>query len=295
ELQNQLLVQRDTLNFICSTAEEIVAEKAIGFEALSVQLVNLTPRWSDIERVLNSQLTRLENGYAKLNEWNLKVADLDKWIDQVTDFVHAEQPAVGNLETLKAQLEQSQGLSADIETLKPKMQQVESAVGDLAPQCTPEMKDYLKNRMDDLDKRWTDVIRLTKAKHDGLHDVHTRSQKIFDDIQQLTTWLTSVEEELNSPVAPATGKDLQLLIKKHKQLKDELESRSNTVEAAVCLGEEMVGSLESSPEMAQQLQVQLNSTRNQWSVICQHVHDKLKHLTDSFEHWRELQGKLLKK
>lgn len=65
-------------------------------------------RWADIERVLNSQLHRLECGYIKLKDWDRKATEMDKWMDQVTDFVHAEQPAVGNLETLKAQLEQSQ-------------------------------------------------------------------------------------------------------------------------------------------------------------------------------------------
>lgn len=69
-----------------------------------------------------------------------------------------------------------------------------------------------------------------------------------------------------------------------------MQSRSETVEAAVCLGEEMVGSLEGSPEVAQQLQLQLNATRKQWSAICQHVRDKLTNFTQAFEEWKELQG-----
>lgn len=47
------------------------------------------------------------------------------------------------------------------------MQQVEASIVELTPLCTPQLKDYLTTRMDELDKRWTDVLRLSKAKHDG--------------------------------------------------------------------------------------------------------------------------------
>src|SRR5690349_8852169 len=75
-----------------------------------------------------------------------------------------------------------------------------------------------------------------------------------------------------------------------KQIREELESKSETVEAAVKLAEELAASLEASPAAAAQVHVQLQSTRQHWMAICKHLNDRLKVLTDAFERWKEFQG-----
>ncbi len=65
-------------------------------------------RWKDIGERRNRLLSGLENGLGRLQEWDRYATELDSWLDQVTEFLHAEQPAHGDMAALKEQLEQSQ-------------------------------------------------------------------------------------------------------------------------------------------------------------------------------------------
>ncbi|XP_003373442.1 zinc finger protein [Trichinella spiralis] len=180
-------------------------------------------RWTDIERVLTNQLTRLKAGMSKLQDWEFRASELENWMLQVKEFIQAEKPALGNTETLKAQLEQSQALMNDIETLVPKIQQMETWVHELELNCKPRVGEYLRARMEDIDSRWTDVVRVTEAKHESLNKAYTQSKVIFDEVQQLTQWLWSVEQEIQTFGNPSSGKELHTMIKQHKEFERLME------------------------------------------------------------------------
>ncbi|VDP04603.1 unnamed protein product [Soboliphyme baturini] len=164
-LQNEMGIQHENLNFIISAADDFIGEHPENFIRFSEELVNIVPRWNDIEQVLNNQLTRLENGFAKLQDWSMCAVELEKWMNQVTQFIHSEKAAMGNIETLRKQLEQSQGLINDTVVLEAKMKQMETCSNELKSICKPSVKEYVSNRMEEIDARWADVLRLIKAKH----------------------------------------------------------------------------------------------------------------------------------
>ncbi|VDP07593.1 unnamed protein product [Soboliphyme baturini] len=74
-----------------------------------------------------------------------------------------------------------------------------------------------------------------------------------------------------------------------EQFLQELDGKSSTVEEAVCLGEQMVGSLADTDEVARDLQQQFLSTRQQWGSICKAMSDRLNVLMSAFELWKEFQ------
>uniref|UniRef100_A0A5S6Q921 Ras-related protein Rab-21 n=1 Tax=Trichuris muris TaxID=70415 RepID=A0A5S6Q921_TRIMR len=272
ELEKEMTIQRENLSFVVNAADELRREGANEHEALSGKLSIMVPRWSDIERVLTNQLARLESGFAILQDWELRVAELERWMVQVTEFIYAEKPAVGNVETLKAQLEQSQALISDVDALAPKVKEMETWADELKTTCTPRMAEYLRARMEETVSHWNEVVRVTRAKHESLNEAYSRSKKTFDDIGVLTKWLLGIEQEVHSFGSPGSGKELCAMIKRHKQILEELHGKSETIENAVYLGEQ-----------------QFLNARQQWQAICQQMESRLSILTDAYELWKEFQ------
>ncbi|KRZ62067.1 Dystrophin [Trichinella nativa] len=289
DLQNEMTVQRENLNFVANAADELLREGTGAYDKLSKKLRSVVPRWTDIERVLTNQLTRLKAGMSKLQDWEFRASELENWMLQVKEFIQAEKPALGNTETLKAQLEQSQALMNDIETLVPKIQQMETWVHELELNCKPRVGEYLRARMEDIDSRWTDVVRVTEAKHESLNKAYTQSKVIFDEVQQLTQWLWSVEQEMQTFGNPSSGKELHTMIKQHKQILDELRSKAEIVEHAALMGEQIVEAANEASDASLQLKRRFLNTREQWSAICQQMEARLSVLTDAFELWKEFQ------
>ncbi|KRY85779.1 Dystrophin [Trichinella pseudospiralis] len=289
DLQNEMTVQRENLNFVANAADELLREGTGAYDKLSKKLRSVVPRWTDIERVLTNQLTRLKAGMSKLQDWEFRASELENWMLQVKEFIQAEKPALGNTETLKAQLEQSQALMNDIETLVPKIQQMETWVHELELSCKPRVGEYLRARMEDIDSRWTDVVRVTEAKHESLNKAYTQSKVIFDEVQQLTQWLWSVEQEMQNFGNPCSGKELHTMIKQHKQILDELRSKAEIVEHAALMGEQIIEAANEASDASLQLKRRFLNTREQWSAICQQMEARLSVLTDAFELWKEFQ------
>ncbi|CDW58244.1 Dystrophin [Trichuris trichiura] len=289
ELEKEMAVQRERLSFVVNVADEMRREGSNEYEALSNKVSALVPRWSDIERVLTNQLARLDAGFSLLQDWELRVSELEKWMVQVTEFIYAEKPAVGIVETLKAQLEQSQALINDVDALAPKVKEMETWAEELKAICTPRMTEYLRARMEEIISHWNEVVRVTKAKHESLNEAYSRSMKTFDDINMLTKWLWGIEQEVHSFGSPNSGKELCAMIKRHKQILEELRSKSETIESAVCLGGVIIDAVDQADETTRQLKQQFLNAREQWRAVCQQMESRLSILTDAYELWKEFQ------
>lgn len=117
-------MHEDSFKFLTSVAEDPDTSKEISvdqMEALKHKYVAMLRelfdqgirfRWAAIEPAIQAALQSLDAGLSSLKLWDEYATEVENWLDQVTDFVHNEQPAVGDLPTLKAQLEQSEVRSA---------------------------------------------------------------------------------------------------------------------------------------------------------------------------------------
>lgn len=102
--------------------------------------------------------------------------------------------------------------------MEPKVALMEQVAEQLKAKSSSDLIAYLNTKMDDIDCRYSDVQRLAKAKRDGLKDTYNRGEQVYSQVDALSAFLTTVDEELSRPVAPESGKDLQALIKRHKVL-----------------------------------------------------------------------------
>ncbi|KHJ44931.1 hypothetical protein D918_04742 [Trichuris suis] len=124
----------------------------------------------------------------------------------------------------------------------------------------------------------------------SLNEAYSRSMKTFDDINMLTKWLWGIEQEVHSFGSPTSGKELCAMIKRHKQILEELRSKSETIESAVCLGGVIIDAVDQADETTRQLKQQFLNAREQWRAVCQQMESRLSILTGAYELWKEFQG-----
>jgi hypothetical protein len=100
--------------------------------------------------------------------------------------------------------------------MEPKVALMEQVGEQLKTKSSADLIHYLTTKMDDIDCRCADVQRLANAKHDSLKDAYNRGDQVYAQVDALSAFLTTVDEELSGPINPESGKDLQALIKRHK-------------------------------------------------------------------------------
>lgn len=89
-----------------------------------------------------------------------EVDGLNSWMKEVDVFLNAEEAAVGDIETLSAQLEQSNALQEDIETLQPNVDNINKSARELLEKAAPDYSFKLKTQLTDLNEKWEKVRML---------------------------------------------------------------------------------------------------------------------------------------
>ncbi|GIY18071.1 hypothetical protein CEXT_62191 [Caerostris extrusa] len=146
----------------------------------------------------------LEKYIAKLQQFQNEVSGLMNWMQDVDQFLVAEDPAVGDVSTLEAQLEQSNALQDDIKTLGP-------------------------------NKKWEKVVEQANSKNIKLKDALNGSNELAEIMSELSEWVQKLESEIpedgpisNSSDLLSKNKKLQFLSNKVDKRYQEYEKLSST-------------------------------------------------------------------
>lgn len=126
-----------------------------------------------------------------------------------------------------------------------------------------------------------------------MQNAFEKNSEVVEEVQNLTAWLSHLEDELTEQFPPPTsGKELQSIVKRHRQWKDELEVKADAMESAVQLGREAI-SAGVSAKSGRDLERDLIHLREKWSGVCQLVHQRLFNYQQAFEMWKEFQGQIV--
>ncbi|XP_078699259.1 dystrophin-like isoform X33 [Branchiostoma floridae x Branchiostoma belcheri] len=287
EVQQALKDQQKSLDFVNTTGKQVV-ESSPPDRARSLQkeLNGLNERWSNVCAMTEDRLEHLDKGVELLTQYQKEGDGLRKWMDEVDVYIHSEEAAVGDTETLQAQLEQSKSLQKDIASLQHNMNNVNEAGKRLVPEAHPDFSKQLKQELKDLNERWDAIVKKQKSQKHSLEGAMKKTSSLQLQLEAFSEWLTDKEKEGLKEDGPLEDPDdIQPRIKKYKKLKADLDKKEPDLKALNTVGNEMVTKAGSPGGLGNDLQV----VNERWTVLCNTVNKRYEVSQEVWTLWQQFQ------
>ncbi|XP_064105399.1 dystrophin-like isoform X14 [Macrobrachium nipponense] len=245
----------------------------------------LNNQWELTTSDLKSRIKTMEKLIERQKQYNDEVTGLKSWLAEVDIFLQAEEAALGDIETLEAQLEQSNALQDDIATLQNNFRNISTTGKQLLEEGNGELKTMVKSQLEELTARWDTVTEQARVQNKSLKEALAKSQKVHEDIDKLSTWLDDVEKRIPSSLTTDKEEELNSGIETFSQLRDEISKHSEDFRALNNIGDEMLqlDAAATHEELARQF-TQLNG---RWTEVVSQVDSKYKTLTTAAQQYED--------
>ncbi|XP_069940660.1 microtubule-actin cross-linking factor 1 isoform X2 [Cherax quadricarinatus] len=271
DLSEKVELEKGNMAHINETCHRLSRD---GHVSIMEDITKLNKQWETTTEALQFRIKNIERVIEKQKQYNDEVSGLKSWLAEVDIFLQAEEAALGDIETLEAQLEQSNALQDDVATLQTNVDNITAAGKQLTEEGDAELKNIVENQLEELTKRWDLVTELARAQNKSLKEALARSQKVHEGIDKLNVWLDELEPKIPCSVPTNTPEELINAVELFTQLREDISIHSDDLRAINNIGDEML-QLDSSAtheELARRF-TQLNG---RWTDVVTQVDSKYK-------------------
>ena len=236
------------------------------------------------------------NKIKKLKRFQDDMDGLIIWMKEVDAFLHAEEPAFGDSETLEAQLNESNALQDDIKTLKPNVEKIKTNGLDLlslAKENSP-FAIHLESYLGNVNTQWEETIQDAKSQNTKLKDAQNRSNLYLERLGELNSFLDHLNKDNNeivSNISASTISQPQELSQKTFKLlhiKDRIEKKNLILEK---LSGDIFSEKKDSSFDNCSLVTKLNSLSSRWERVTKPIlelHRKMKNASTEYGEFKSL-------
>ena len=197
-----------------------------------------------------------------------RVEAITLWMEEVSAFLNAEDAPYGDIDNLEIQVKDSDALVEDIDTLKSKLDEVNSGGEWLISRCGDkdnEMHSRLSGQLQSVNDTWNHITSKSKSQNASLRAALERSRKLTESLDEITTFVTQLQKDLPE-MTPPVKKPTELSQRTFKLLhfKDRIEKKRTLLESLLVL-------LESPDLIAEATVTKISQIRRQWNDVCQPV------------------------
>jgi len=221
-----------------------------------------------------------------LNQWREELQGLSMWMKEVAVFLHAEDAAFGDLETLEAQLKESNALQEDILTLQPNVENINDTGQSLLGRCDQEgqFKKELGDQLDNVNTDWDVTVNTANKQNNKLRKAFNKSSEVVELVREINQFLDQLEGELaGSGEAPVTAApELSQRTYKLLQLRDKTDVKSEALQRLSTI--EVEGG-------AGEMEAQIMAVQDRWSEVTGPVHttySRMKEATTDYGEFKTL-------
>ncbi|XP_069136952.1 dystrophin-like isoform X1 [Argopecten irradians] len=290
-LQTDLQDHISSLDYINKTGQDLLSKAPTEDKArkLNKDLKDLNSRWSHVSSVIDERLEKLERAIGQLKQYQNQTVGLNRWMDEMEVFLHADDPATGDIPTLLAQMNESNGVLEDIKTLQQNINSIRELHKQLLDNIDPQFGDKMSTDVKTLNDKWNQTVSLAEKQNSRLKVALSSSQDIHERIKVITDWLEPMKDDLsNKDYAVNNANDLLVKTKKFKYLKTDVSSREEEVnkvneEANEMLNKAPAGSLQ---DLARAL-MRMNAL---WTDVYNRVDHYSQLYASSDSQWKQFKG-----
>ncbi|XP_071545194.1 uncharacterized protein [Panulirus ornatus] len=282
DLSEKVEMEKGNMAHINETCNKLSQD---GHVNLMEDITKLNKQWETTTQALQSRIRNIEKVIDKQKQYNDEVSGLKSWLAEVDIFLQAEEAALGDIETLEAQLEQSNALQDDVATLQNNVNSITTAGKQLIEEGDSELKSIIQGQLEELVNRWNNVTELARTQNKSLKEALARSQKVHGDIDKLNVWLDDFEPKVPSVISTRTPEELSNALQMFTQLREEISTHSDDLRALNNIGDEMLqhDSVVTHEELARQF-TQLNG---RWTEVVAQVDSKYKLLITAAQQYED--------
>ncbi|XP_069180920.1 LOW QUALITY PROTEIN: dystrophin [Procambarus clarkii] len=271
DLSEKVEMEQGNMAHINETCHKLSKD---GHVNIMDDITKLNKQWETTTEALQLRIKSIEKVIEKQKQYKDEVSGLKSWLAEVDIFLQAEEAALGDIETLEAQLEQSNALQDDVATLQTNVNNITTTGKQLIDEGDSELKNIVESQLEELTSRWDLVTELARAQNKSLKEALARSQKVHDGIDKLNEWLDELEPKIPSNVPRNTPEELGIAVDTFTRLREDISIHSDDLRAINNIGDEML-QLDSSAtheELARRF-TQLNG---RWTEVVSQVDSKYK-------------------
>ncbi|XP_069695333.1 dystrophin, isoforms A/C/F/G/H isoform X7 [Periplaneta americana] len=291
ELQKTIEEQQSSFNYVNTTGQELIhrAGSEAQSQRLRDELQDLNTRWSDIPIILDERQKKLQKDIELLCQFRDEMEGLNSWLQEVEAFLQAEEDLpIGDVETLEAQLEQSNALQDDVETLQPNVNNIETTSQKLLSNADPNFAEKLRSQVEILIAKWKRIVESAKEQNVRLNDALEKSKKVIEGVDEFTSWLCKLEGEVPSSASVTSSAELFQLKGKYQILKDKVDKRTEDFRNLNEMGNDLLLSTEGSS--VQEVARKFTHLNAKWSDVTDGIYDKFKILKEASHEYGEFRA-----
>ncbi|XP_059409658.1 dystrophin isoform X3 [Carassius carassius] len=231
-------------------------------ESLLVQL--LRTNWENLKKLYHERLARLE----KAKKFSEEHKMLDNWLtDAERTVVKYEKDPINNRDHLKE-------LQGGLEKQEAAVKGLNALGTDLAPQCSKDDRDHIKQQLASINSRWAKVSsQLTEIKRRSAGAKIVLAE-LNEDMGEFQSWLDDAEAVVALPVEAGHKEQLNATLEKVKARVVELPSRKQVLHQINSKGSSLPA------DKVKPLEKHLKVINMRWATVSTDLPEKQRQIED---------------
>ncbi|XP_050677383.1 spectrin beta chain isoform X1 [Leptidea sinapis] len=253
-LEADINVLGERVKVVVGQSQRFLEQEEGGYRpcdpAITVERIQqLENAYAELVHLAVERRKRLEDS-RKLWQFYWDMADEENWIKEKEQIVSVDD--IGHdLTTVYLLISKHKALEADVHAHEPQLMSV-AAVGDELVSQGHFGADRIQERLRDILSQWNhllDVVSLRKVRLDAA----VRYHQLFADADDIDNWMLDTLRLVSSEDTGVDEAQVQSLLKKHKDVTDELKHYANVIQQLKQQASELSPEDASSPEVRERL------------------------------------------
>ncbi|XP_050549982.1 spectrin beta chain isoform X5 [Spodoptera frugiperda] len=236
-LQKHALVEADInvlgerVKVVVGQSQRFLEQEEGGYRpcdpAITVERIQqLENAYAELVHLAVERRKRLEDS-RKLWQFYWDMADEENWIKEKEQIVSVDD--IGHdLTTVYLLISKHKALEADVQAHEPQLMSV-AAVGDELISQGHFGADRIQDRLRDILSQWNHLLDLVSLRKNRL-DAAVRYHQLFADADDIDNWMLDTLRLVSSEDTGVDEAQVQSLLKKHKDVTDELKNYANVIQ-----------------------------------------------------------------
>nr|XP_049700512.1 spectrin beta chain isoform X10 [Helicoverpa armigera] len=259
-LQKHALVEADInvlgerVKVVVGQSQRFLEQEEGGYRpcdpAITVERIQqLENAYAELVHLAVERRKRLEDS-RKLWQFYWDMADEENWIKEKEQIVSVDD--IGHdLTTVYLLISKHKALEADVQAHEPQLMSV-AAVGDELISQGHFGADRIQDRLRDILSQWNHLLDMVSLRKNRL-DAAVRYHQLFADADDIDNWMLDTLRLVSSEDTGVDEAQVQSLLKKHKDVTDELKNYANVIQQLKQQAAELSPSDASSAEVVARL------------------------------------------
>nr|XP_019600006.1 PREDICTED: utrophin isoform X1 [Rhinolophus sinicus] len=243
-------------------------------------------KWNKLKVKVSKDLHLLEEITPKLRTFEADSTVIEKWVDNVKDFLMKEQAVQGDAEGLQRQLDQCSTFVNELETIESSLKDMKEIETNLRSCPVAGIKMRVQTKLVDYQTQLEKFSKEISIQKNRLSESQEKAVNLKKDLAEMQEWMTQAEEEyLERDFEYKSPEELERAVEEMKRAKEDVLQK----EVRVKILKDNIKLLAAKvPSGGQELTSELNVVLENYQLLCNRIRGKCHTLEEVWSCWIEL-------